>query len=148
MKPKAFFNVALSLSLSLLGLTTLPATAKEPVINKIQSTRQQNSFNLMGDWSGSSDCPITIYEDNGENIKGNCDNGSYSHVFRGRYSNGNKISLIVTRKDPNNCETSVSALIQVIDSNHVKYSQEGWNGCGVRTRPVVNQDWFRVNAQN
>ncbi|MBX9252692.1 hypothetical protein H1Q63_01565 [Desmonostoc muscorum CCALA 125] len=146
MKRQAFFNVALSLSL--LGLTTLPATAKEPAINNIESTSQENSFNLMGDWSGSSDCPITIYEDNGEDVKGNCEKDSYSHVFSGRYSSGNKISLTITRIDPKNCKTSVRGFIQVIDNDHVKYSQEGWNGCGVRTAPVARQDWFRVNAQN
>jgi hypothetical protein len=51
MKYQAFFNVALSLSL--LGLTTLPAAAKKPVINNAESTSQQNYFNLMGDWSYS-----------------------------------------------------------------------------------------------
>lgn len=35
MKHQAFFNV--SLSLSLLGLTTLPAAAKKPVIENTQS---------------------------------------------------------------------------------------------------------------
>lgn len=52
MKRQAFFNIALSLSL--LGLTTLPAAAKEPVINNTQSNSQQNSFNLCGVLSSST----------------------------------------------------------------------------------------------
>jgi len=127
------------------GLSTIAVFSVIPLsVLTISQPTYANSFNLIGDWSGSPDCPLIIYEDDGKNIKGNCDNGSYSHVINGSYASENKISVIVTRKDPNNCKTSVRGFIQVIDKNHLKYSQEGWNGCGVRTKPA-KRDLSRVN---
>lgn len=99
-------------------------------------------FSMIGDWSGSSDCPITFYRDNGKSVEGNCDNGSTNHVVRGKYSSEERIDITITRTDPNSCVTSVQGYIQVIDTNTVKYWQQGWNGCGVRTRPAT-QEWSR-----
>jgi hypothetical protein len=102
-----------------------------------------DSFSMIGEWAGSSDCPITFYKDDGGSVEGNCDNGSYNHIFSGNYSNPSQISLTLTRIDPNHCVTSVPGYIQVINNNHVKYWQGGWDGCGVRTQPVT-QDWYRL----
>jgi hypothetical protein len=104
-----------------------------------------DSFSMMGNWRGSPDCPITFYKDDGRDVEGNCDNGSYNHIIRGSYSrrNPNRISTTITRIDPNRCETSVSGYIEVINNNHVKSWQTGWDGCGVRTQPGT-QDWYRI----
>lgn len=99
-------------------------------------------FSMIGEWSGSPDCPITFYRDDGKNAEGNCDNGTVSHDIKGQYSSEARIDVTITRTDPNGCVTSVPGYIQLIDTNTVKYWQRGWNGCGVRTPPAT-QVWSR-----
>lgn len=102
----------------------------------------QQYFSLRGDWAGSPDCPITFYRDDGSRVEGNCDNVSFNHRFIGTYVDSNTIELRVYRTDPNKCTTDVDAYIEVINRNIVKYRQQGWNGCGVRTAPS-SQIWTR-----
>jgi hypothetical protein len=103
-----------------------------------------DSFSMVGNWvSSQPDCPIIFYQDDGRNVEGDCDNGAYNHEIVGNYSTPNRIDVTVTRTDPNNCRTSVRGYIRVIDKNNVRYWQEGWNGCGVTTKPAT-QHWHRI----
>lgn len=120
---KLLANLALILSTA-----TLPAYAKP--------------FNVVGEWSGSPDCPIVFYRDDGVSIEGNCDNGSFDHVIKGTYANENLINITLTRIDPNGCRTSVKGYLQVLNPYTMRMSQQGWNGCGVRTGPG-GQTWQR-----
>lgn len=106
------------------------------------TTSVVSSFKMTGNWTGSPDCPIVFYQDDGRTVYGDCNNGSYNHIFRGTYSTPNSIALTITRIDPNQCQTSVTGNIQVINGNTVNYSQAGWNGCGVTT-PPGSQTWTR-----
>jgi hypothetical protein len=106
------------------------------------TVKAQSQFSMNGDWSSGSDCPITFYRDDGHSVEGNCDNGTVNHVVLGTYSSPNRIDITIKRIDPNQCETSVPGYIQVINENTVKYWQQGWNGCGVRTPPAT-QRWSR-----
>jgi hypothetical protein len=102
----------------------------------------QPKFSMRGDWAGSPDCPITFYRDDGRQVDGNCDNGSFNHRFQGTYASPDTIELRVSRTDPNNCTTYTGAYIEIINRYTVKYRQQGWNGCGVRTGPG-SQIWTR-----
>ncbi|ACK74169.1 hypothetical protein PCC7424_5610 (plasmid) [Gloeothece citriformis PCC 7424] len=124
-------------SLFLAGLSITTALLKSP-------RAFANNFSMLGDWSGSPDCPIVFYKDNQNYVEGRCDGNFHQHIFRGNYSNSNFISLTVTRIDPKHCQTSTPAKIRVIDYNHVNYWQAGWHGCGQETNPGT-QDWYRVN---
>jgi hypothetical protein len=106
------------------------------------ATIAQGKFSILGDWSGSPDCPITFYRDNGTSVYGNCDNGSYQHIFQGEYTGTNRINLTVTRIDPKKCRTNAMASLKILGPDIVKYSQEGWHGCGVNTGPG-SQVWER-----
>ncbi|MDB9394210.1 MAG: hypothetical protein GPJ00_06175 [Microcystis aeruginosa W13-18] len=103
---------------------------------------QKGYFNLVGSWTGSPDCPINIYRDDGRRVLGDCYNGTYDHIFIGRYSGNDRINLKVYRIDPNDCITSVNASLRVINSDRLSYQQQGWSGCGVQT-PGASQTWVR-----
>jgi hypothetical protein len=98
------------------------------------------SYNMVGSWTGSPDCPIQFWQDDGYRVAGNCDNGSYDHQFRGTYFSSNTISGSVTRYDPAGCKTTTHFVITFIKSGLVMYEQGGWRGCGVITGPGT-QTW-------
>lgn len=107
---------------------------------------QPEYFNLVGrvgSWTGSPDCRIHFYRDDGRRVLGDCYNGTYDHIFIGRYSSNNRINLEVYRIDPNDCITSVNATLKVINDDKLSYHQQGWSGCGVETNDV-DQTWVRV----
>src|SRR4051812_40551465 len=60
-------------------------------------------YNMVGSWSGSADCTIVFYKDDGQNVAGNCNNEGVSHHFEGTYTSSDTIQLIITRTDSNNC---------------------------------------------
>lgn len=98
---------------------------------------------MVGNWSGSPGCPIVFTHDDGQTVDGNCNNGGFHHLIHGTYASGDTINITVTRIDlSNNCSTSVPGNIHIHDNNHVTFSQEGWNGCGVKTGPG-SQEWHR-----
>lgn len=95
-------------------------------------------FSLVGHWDAGPDCPLEIYQDDGKTIKANCDDGRTSHKLSGRYEgrNNRRITFTITRRDLKGCETNVDGYMEVLDENRIKAWQEGWDGCGVRTKPV------------
>jgi hypothetical protein len=102
-------------------------------------------INMVGDWSGSPDCVVSFYQDDGSTIDGNCDNGNFNHVISGRYSRNdeNKIDITITRDDVRQkCKTSVKGYLKILDNNTIKMWQQGWDGCGVDT-PSGSQVWQR-----
>jgi len=101
------------------------------------------AFNIVGEWSGSPDCPLHFYQDDGKTIEGDCDNGAYNHIIKGTYSSSDRIDITIKRIDPDKCITTVRGYIKVINDNKVKIQQQGWDGCGVRTKPG-SQIWNRV----
>jgi len=121
-----------------LSLITIAATAISPSVTLAQS------FSMIGSWQGSPDCPIEFYRDNGRYVEGNCDNGAFNHIVRGKYADSRRINITTERIDPKGCSTTVTGYIQILSDNRVKYWQNGWNGCGVRTPPAT-QYWTRSN---
>lgn len=119
----------------LFSLITIASIAASPSV-------LAQSFSMIGSWSGSPDCPIEFYRDNGNNIEGSCDIGTVNHIFRGKYVGSNRIDTTTERIDTKGCSTIVRGYIQVLNSNRVKYWQNGWDGCGVRTPPGT-QYWNR-----
>jgi hypothetical protein len=104
---------------------------------------QIQPFSMQGRWIShrSTNCPITFYRDNGRNIEGNCDTGVVDHQMVGTYSRRNWINVTVFRKTPS-CVTQVQGTIRIINENIVEYSQQGWNGCSVKT-PPLSERWVR-----
>ena len=119
-----------------LSLITIAATATIP------SAMLGQSFSMIGSWQGSPDCPIEFYRDNGSYVEGSCDNGAFNHIIRGTYAGSGRINTTTERIDPQRCSTTVRGYIQILSNNRVKYWQNGWNGCGVRTAPAT-QYWTR-----
>jgi hypothetical protein len=103
----------------------------------------QGPYDMLGAWTGSPACQIYFWQDDGVNVAGNCDNGSYDHEMRGSYIRTNIISGTNTRIDPNGCRTSVVFTITFLAQDVVRYWQQGWNGCGVRTAPEFGT-WTRL----
>lgn len=93
------------------------------------------TFSLMGKWNGSRDCVLNFFLDDGENVKGVCDTGVL-HTYTGTYLDRKTVSLTITRRDQNGCETKVDASIKFRDKDTIVVSQAGWDGCGVRTPPA------------
>jgi len=109
----------------------------------------QAHFSMAGSWHADGvDCTIEFFRDDGARVEGTCDNGKYSHHISGTYDGGQnqRITLTNVRRDPTNCETSVHGYIEVLSENRVRYWQEGWNGCKVRTEPA-EQIWERKQGQ-
>lgn len=128
----------------LVSLLVLSGLAITPTLLQ-NSPVYAGSLNMVGEWSGSPDCPIFFYLDDGQNVRGDCDNGSYDHNIIGRYVGEETISITLERIDPQKCKTSVQGYITKIGYNQVRMRQEGWNGCGVRTKPG-SQVWTKVGS--
>ena len=124
--------ISLPLSAIAGDLETVNFNEKNNIIQlaQVSSYRQ---YTMLGNWTGSPDCSIKFYEDNGSMVEGICDNGSYAHVFTGKYINDTKIMGATTRIDPAGCKTDVAMDIEFITPDLVIYSQDGWNGCRVET---------------
>jgi hypothetical protein len=115
--------------------------SKQQFFNLIEAEPISN-FSIIGNWTGSPDCPIVFTKDSGTLVEGSCNNASYKHTFRGRYVAPRRIDLVLTRVDPANCSTSVNTSIFILNNNQLLYRQGGWDGCGVKTQPG-EQNWTR-----
>jgi hypothetical protein len=100
------------------------------------SPKTNDRFTLLGKWTGSRDCTVRFFLDDGKNIKGVCDIGVVSHSLTGTYLDNRSITLRNVRRDQKGCETNVDGTIIFRDKNTIEYSQAGWDGCGVRTPPI------------
>jgi hypothetical protein len=121
----------------LLAATTIGLIPPKP------TQAQTEPFSMQGRWIAPrrTSCPITFYRDNGQNIEGNCDTGVVDHKVIGTYSRQNWINITIIRKTPG-CTTTVQGTIRIINENIVEFSQQGWNGCSVKT-PPLSERWFR-----
>lgn len=115
-----------------------------PAEDAIAKGPQQN-FSMFGSWSdANATCSIEVYQDDGKSIRGTCDKGGYSHRFTGSYEGKERkrITLVNVRRDPKGCVTTVHGYIEILGENTVRYWQEGWDGCEVRTDPA-ERIWHR-----
>lgn len=84
---------------------------------------------LVGTWKAEG-CDLVIVKDDGKEIDGHCDAG-IEHRLTGRYVSRDTARITVTRIDKKTpCELTVSGKIEVLDKNAIRYSQDGWKGCG------------------
>jgi hypothetical protein len=92
---------------------------------------------LVGSWTADpgAQCKLVFWKDDGKNVEGNCGTG-VDHKIIGLYTAKNIIKITITRIDEKQCETKVDGYIEILNSDTVEISQDGWNGCEVKTDPL------------
>ncbi|MEO5742380.1 MAG: serine protease [Vicinamibacterales bacterium] len=91
---------------------------------------------LVGDWLGSDTCTLTFRLDNGRNVEGSCNTAAVRHEFSGVYDTDDRVRIMITRIDPDQCKTTVAGYIRVENDDTIEASQDGWDGCNVKTGPA------------
>jgi hypothetical protein len=114
-----------------------PEPIASPSVNASPSPTYRG---LVGTWLTGTEalCTLVIQKDDGKNIVGSCDNVEFRHKFTGVYTTSSNIKITITRTDKDGrCTTSVNGSIEIVDSNTIDVSQEGWHGeCGAISDPV------------
>jgi hypothetical protein len=111
---------------------------------KEQEARKYRS--LVGTWLSRSQtlCTLTFQTDDGKNVEGSCDNIGFIHKFAGVYNTETSIKITITRIDrESGCSTTVKGNIEIVDNNTIEVSQDGWDGCDVKTEPVIKMQLSR-----
>ena len=91
---------------------------------------------LVGDWLGAGDCTLTFRLDNGRNVEGSCNTAAVRHEFAGVYETDDRVRVTITRIDPDQCKTTVPGYIRIENDDAIEASQDGWDGCKVKTGPA------------
>jgi hypothetical protein len=98
---------------------------------------------LLGRWIDSTHgCDVIVTKDDGKNIEAHCGSEVVNHNLKGAYAVGADsnptVSVFVMRDNRiTNCQTTTHGTIQVVDDNHLAFSQDGWNGCDAHIPPSV-----------
>ncbi len=119
---------------ALSSITTIADVHNAPKDAPPSQAARSRKFSLVGTWTGSQDCTMVFYKDDGKNIEGSCDNAGFIHRFTGAYSDPENINISINRIDrKTKCETQVTGYIKIIGQHNIEVGQLGWNGCGVTT---------------
>jgi hypothetical protein len=90
---------------------------------------------LVGNWLGAPSCTLVFRVDNGKNVEGSCNSGGIRHEFAGVYQADDRVRVTITRIDPNQCKTTVPGYVRIENDDTIEVSQDGWDGCQVKTGP-------------
>ena len=113
-----------------------PERASEGPAAPQPSSRKYAS--LVGVWLGAPSCTLIFRLDNGTNVEGSCNTvgAGVRHEFAGIYQASDRVQVTITRMDPDQCKTTVPGYVRIENDDTIEVSQDGWNGCQVKTGPA------------